>query len=81
MSQQPQQQQGQAAQRNPEQAQQNPGPSLQQAMLYGVVGDGLKEVTRRVPLDEPPPLADNSKLKSIGKRSRGSDEPRAVEVG
>jgi xanthine dehydrogenase YagR molybdenum-binding subunit len=27
----------------------------------------LKEVTRRVPLDEPPPLPENAKLKSIGK--------------
>jgi xanthine dehydrogenase YagR molybdenum-binding subunit len=45
----------------------NPGPSRQQTMLYGLVGDGLKNVTRRVPLDEPPPLAENSKLKSIGK--------------
>jgi xanthine dehydrogenase YagR molybdenum-binding subunit len=47
----------------------NPGPSRQQAMLYGIVGegDGLKEVTRRVPIDEPPPLPENAKLKSIGK--------------
>jgi xanthine dehydrogenase YagR molybdenum-binding subunit len=45
----------------------NPGPSRQQAMPYGIVGEGLKEVTRRVPADEPPPLPENAKLKSIGK--------------
>jgi xanthine dehydrogenase YagR molybdenum-binding subunit len=45
----------------------NPGPSRQQALPYGIVGEGLKEVTRRVPLDEPPPLPENAKLKSIGK--------------
>ena len=67
MSQQTDQERGEAAQRNPEQPVPNSGPSRQQAMLYGIVGDGLKEVTRRVPLDEPPPLAENSKLKSIGK--------------
>ena len=44
----------------------NPGPSRQQAMLYGIVGDGLEEVTRRVPIDEPPPLGENSTLNSIG---------------
>ncbi|MCY1078360.1 xanthine dehydrogenase family protein molybdopterin-binding subunit [Archangium lansingense] len=45
----------------------NPGPSRQQALPYGIVGEGLKEVTRRVPEDEPPPLPENAKLKSIGK--------------
>ncbi|WP_224365552.1 xanthine dehydrogenase family protein molybdopterin-binding subunit [Hyalangium versicolor] len=45
----------------------NPGPSREQTLSYGIVGEGLKEVTRRVPADEPPPLAENSKLKSIGK--------------
>lgn len=45
----------------------NPGPTREQKMPYGIVGGGMKEVTRRVPLDEPPPLAENSKLKSIGK--------------
>ncbi len=45
----------------------NPGPSRQQVLPYGIVGEGLKEVTRRVPLDEPPPLPENAKLKSIGK--------------
>ena len=37
-----------------------------QAVPYGIVGGRLHEVTRRVPADEPPPLADNAKLKVIG---------------
>ncbi len=45
----------------------NPGPSRQQTMAYGIVSEGLKQVTRRVPEDEPPPLPENAKLKSIGK--------------
>lgn len=45
----------------------NPGPARQQAVPYGIVGQGLQEVTRRVPVDEPPPLPENAKLKSIGK--------------
>jgi xanthine dehydrogenase YagR molybdenum-binding subunit len=45
----------------------NPGPSRQQVMPYGIVGQGLQEVTRRVPADEPEPLPENAKLKSIGK--------------
>jgi xanthine dehydrogenase YagR molybdenum-binding subunit len=51
----------------PQQPPPNPGPSRQQAMPYGIVGAEMKEVTRRVPQDEPPPLAENAKLKSIGK--------------
>ena len=37
-----------------------------QAVPYGIVGDRLHEITRRVPADEPPPLAANAKLKVIG---------------
>jgi xanthine dehydrogenase YagR molybdenum-binding subunit len=51
----------------PQNPEPNPGPSRQQAMLYGIVGGGLEEVTRRVPIDEPPPLGENATLKSIGK--------------
>ena len=36
-------------------------------MLYGIVGERLEQITRRVPLDEPPPLPENAKLKAIGK--------------
>src|SRR5918999_3250297 len=44
-----------------------PGPSRQQTMLYGIVGERLERITRRVPLDEPPPLPENAKLSAIGK--------------
>jgi xanthine dehydrogenase YagR molybdenum-binding subunit len=53
-------------QRNPEQPTPPPGLSRQQTMLYGIVGQEMKQVTRRVPLDEPPPLPENAKLRSIG---------------
>jgi xanthine dehydrogenase YagR molybdenum-binding subunit len=42
-------------------------PSRQQAMLYGIVGQDIKQVTRRVPVDEPPPLPENARLGSIGR--------------
>lgn len=45
----------------------NPGPSRQQSIAYGIVGDSLQPVTRRVPIDEPPPLPENAKLNVIGK--------------
>src|SRR4051794_8591465 len=45
----------------------NPGPSRQQSIPYGIVGDGLQQVMRRVPVDEPPPLPENARLSVIGK--------------
>jgi xanthine dehydrogenase YagR molybdenum-binding subunit len=45
----------------------DPGPTRQQALTYGVIGDRVEQVTRRVPLDEPPPLPENAKLAVIGK--------------
>jgi xanthine dehydrogenase YagR molybdenum-binding subunit len=45
----------------------HPGPSRPQAMLYGIVGEQLEQITRQVPLDEPPPLPENAKLNAIGK--------------
>jgi xanthine dehydrogenase YagR molybdenum-binding subunit len=42
-------------------------PSRQQAMLYGIVGERLDQISRRVPLDEPPPLPENAMLRAIGK--------------
>jgi len=41
--------------------------SRKQTMLYGIVGEQLTEVTRDVPIDEPPPLPENAKLSAIGK--------------
>ena len=40
-----------------------------QTMLCGIVGERLTSVTRRVPVDEPPPLPENAELMSIGKAS------------
>jgi xanthine dehydrogenase YagR molybdenum-binding subunit len=45
----------------------NPGPSRQEELTYGIVGDRLERVRRRVPLDEPPPLPENAALAVIGK--------------
>ena len=45
----------------------NPAASRQQTLTYGIVGEPLEQVTRRVPLDEPPPLPENARLKVIGK--------------
>jgi xanthine dehydrogenase YagR molybdenum-binding subunit len=38
-----------------------------QNVLYGIVGDGLTQVARQVPLDEPPALPKNDELTVIGK--------------
>jgi xanthine dehydrogenase YagR molybdenum-binding subunit len=45
----------------------NPGPSRQQPIARGIVGEAMEQVERRVPIDEPPPLPENAKLKVIGK--------------
>jgi xanthine dehydrogenase YagR molybdenum-binding subunit len=37
-----------------------------QELLYGIVGDRVQKVTRHVPADEPPPLAENATLKVVG---------------
>jgi xanthine dehydrogenase YagR molybdenum-binding subunit len=42
-------------------------PTRQQAMIYGIAGEQLGEITRDVPLDEPPPLPVNERLNAIGK--------------
>ena len=42
-------------------------PLRDQRVSYGIVGDGLQEVSRRVPVDEPPPLGENATLRVIGK--------------
>ncbi len=49
------------------QPQPNPGPSRQQLVPYGITGGEMKNLTRRVPIDEPPPLPENAKLHVIGK--------------
>jgi xanthine dehydrogenase YagR molybdenum-binding subunit len=42
-------------------------PTREQSMLYGIVGERLGKVTRTVPADEPPPLPENARLKTIGR--------------
>jgi xanthine dehydrogenase YagR molybdenum-binding subunit len=58
-----------------------PEPSRQQAMLYGIVGERLERITRRVPLDEPPPLPENAKLNAIGKSVPRFDAVQKVTGG
>jgi xanthine dehydrogenase YagR molybdenum-binding subunit len=43
-------------------------PREGRTILSGIVGDSLQPVTRNVPVDEPPELPPNSKLRVIGKR-------------
>src|SRR4029453_175964 len=38
----------------------------QQELAYGIIGERVEQVARRVPADEPPPLPENAKLKVIG---------------
>jgi xanthine dehydrogenase YagR molybdenum-binding subunit len=45
----------------------DPGLLRQQATLYGIVGERLEHITRRVPPDEPPPLPENAELSAVGK--------------
>ena len=40
--------------------------SRKQAMLYGIADERLGEITRDVPIDEPPPLPENARLSAIG---------------
>jgi xanthine dehydrogenase YagR molybdenum-binding subunit len=57
-----------ASREAPARARPNPGPAREQAVPVGIVGEGeLRQVVRRVPLAEPPPLPENAKLSSIGK--------------
>lgn len=44
-----------------------PATTRTDTLIYGIVGDATERVPRHVPLDEPPPLAENRTLQSIGK--------------
>jgi xanthine dehydrogenase YagR molybdenum-binding subunit len=44
------------------------GALRDQNVPYGIVGDRIGQVSRRVPVDEPPPLSENASLRVIGKR-------------
>jgi xanthine dehydrogenase YagR molybdenum-binding subunit len=50
----------------------------QQELAYGIIGDRVEQVTRGVPADEPPPLAENAKLKVIGQRLPRMDAVQKV---
>jgi xanthine dehydrogenase YagR molybdenum-binding subunit len=53
----------------PQQSSRHEAPALrEQQVLYGIVGEGLEHVVRHVPVDEPPPLAENATLRVIGER-------------
>lgn len=43
-------------------------PTTQRSIQYGIVGDALAEVVRKVPQDEPPALPPNDQLAVIGRR-------------
>jgi len=53
-------------------------PMRQQRVLYGIVGNGMEQRERRVPLDEPPPLAENAKLNVIGQPIPRADAVQKV---
>ena len=56
-----------------------PKPPLRdQQVTYGIVGDGLEQVARRVPAGEPPPLGANATLRVIGKRMPRLDAVQKV---
>ena len=56
-----------------------PKPPLRdQQVTYGIVGDGLEQVARRVPAGEPPPLGANATLRVIGKRMPRLDAMQKV---
>ena len=53
-------------------------PHKEESVLYGIVGETLKAVARRVPVDEPPPLPENARLDVIGKASPRLDAVQKV---
>ncbi|HXJ37855.1 MAG TPA: hypothetical protein VNH18_01180, partial [Bryobacteraceae bacterium] len=52
--------------------------SKSQTMLRGIVGDRIEQITRDVPIDEPPALPENAKLSSIGKSVHRFDAAEKV---
>jgi xanthine dehydrogenase YagR molybdenum-binding subunit len=49
-----------------------------EALIYGVVGDSTERITKHIPIDEPPPLAENRTLQSIGKSTPRLDAVQKV---
>jgi xanthine dehydrogenase YagR molybdenum-binding subunit len=44
-----------------------PPNTRNEELIYGIVGDSTEKVVKHLPLDEPPPLAENRTLSSVGK--------------
>jgi len=51
-------------------------PTRTEKFVFGIPQDGLTQKERQVPLDEPPPLAQNSELTYIGKSTPRYDGPQ-----
>ncbi len=51
-------------------------PTRTESFVFGIPQDGLTQKERQVPLDEPPPLAQNSELMYIGKPTPRYDGPQ-----
>src|SRR5271167_3865868 len=52
-----------------------PGAKKTESFVFGIPQDGLQQKEREVPLDEPPPLPQNSELTYIGKPTPRYDGP------
>ena len=53
-------------------------PTRDENLIWGIPQDGLQRKARKVPLDEPPPLPQNSELTYIGKPTPRYDGPAKV---
>ena len=53
-------------------------PTRAETFVFGIPQEGLTRMERQVPLDEPPPLAQNSELMYIGKPTVRYDGPAKV---
>ncbi|HEY1984760.1 MAG TPA: xanthine dehydrogenase family protein molybdopterin-binding subunit [Terracidiphilus sp.] len=56
----------------------NSMPTRNEMFVFGIPQEGLTQKEREVPLDEPPPLAQNSELKYIGKPTPRYDGAQKV---
>ena len=51
------------------------GPTREDSFVFGIPQNGLQQIERVVPQDEPPPLAANAELRYIGKPTERYDGP------
>jgi xanthine dehydrogenase YagR molybdenum-binding subunit len=61
-----------------EQPADNSASTRTEAFVFGIPQDGLTQKERQVPIDEPPPLGQNSELTYIGKPTPRYDGPQKV---